>query len=113
MLGECNQKDLSISEALKEYKVGGKKGSERADILSKFIYEINKERAIKKFYLDKNEKKVKLNPLTERGVTNLCIDINSHPQLKELSELYEFLALCKEAKSFSGKCYGTIRPKDK
>ncbi len=74
--------------------------NERQDIISQFVSEINKER------LD-----TKWKPLTKVGIMKLAMDINRHPLLKSNQQLYEFLSICKQAKSFGGKCYGTIRPK--
>jgi hypothetical protein len=86
---------------LEGYKLNiSKANSERASILEMFVEEINRERLGTKW-----------RPLTKIGIKRLCIAINEHPMLKTNSQLYEFLALCKQAKTFSGKCYGTIKTK--
>ena len=79
--------------------------SERGTIIEMFVKEINKERLGTKW-----------KPLTKIGIKRLAMDINRHPLLKTKDQLLEFYSLCKDAQSrpkgsFSGKCYGTVRPK--
>lgn len=79
--------------------------SQRAEIISRIVDGINKERiATKSKY-----------PLIKSGsgaMKKLCILINQHPQLKDNGDLERFYGLCKEAKSFGGYCYGTLNPKN-
>lgn len=82
-----------------------KASGERGIIIEMFVDALNKER-----------EGTKWKPLTKIGIKKLAIDINRHPMLKSNQQLYDFYSLCKEAQSrprgsFSGKCYGTVRPK--
>lgn len=93
-------------EHLKSFKelAGARKPSkitnERQALIEMFVLEVNKSR------LGTDWK-----PLTKMGIKRLAMDINRHPMLKSNQELKDFYDLCKRAKSFSGKLYGTVRPK--
>lgn len=87
-----------------EIEVKKKSGanSQRAEIISRFVKEINKERIGTKF------------PIIKKGsgsLKKLCILINQHPMLKTNWQLEQFYGTCKHAKSFSACCYGTLKVK--
>jgi hypothetical protein len=79
--------------------------SERADLISKFVDEINRERPC--FYLDKNGKKKKLDLITARAV---AIKVG---HIKDLPTLYYFLSDCKDSRnrngSFSKAFFGKLK----
>jgi len=83
------------------------------DIKSKIT---NKRQSIIKMFVDeinKGRRGTQWKPLTKIGIRKLAILLGRHPMLKTDDQLYEFYSLCKQSKSFSGKCYGTLNPKEK
>lgn len=95
-------KILDMESLFSNYQLPTKKkgGSERGDLIQKFIDEINKGRIGTKYP-----------KLTKKGEAGVAILINQHPNLKELDQLYRFYGMCKESKSFSAYFYWIVKPK--
>lgn len=88
-----------MTNLFENYQLPTKKkgGSERGDLIQKFVDRINQDRIGTKF-----------KPVSPKGVAIL---INQHPNLKELDQLYRFYGMCKESKSFSAYFYWIVKPK--